>query len=136
MRGLDADDLAEPRDVPDPHAAAVVEVDDLRRTAEAQHVRREHAVVRRQRGDVVLPADFRADAELTAVQQNDRITLSRLQITGDQAVDQDGLALLRSRRFPRGPREGEHLGGQHVELVAAPPCRSSRLARPRSGRRS
>ncbi len=48
--------LAEPRDVADPHTAAVIEVDDLRGLAEAQHVRSEHAVAVGERRDVVLPA--------------------------------------------------------------------------------
>ena len=75
MRRLDTEGLAEPRDVADPHTAAVIEVDDLRRAAEAQHVRGEHAVVGGERRNRVLPAEFRADAELAAVQQDHRITL-------------------------------------------------------------
>ena len=59
-----------------------------------------------ERGDVVLPADLGVDAELAAVQQHDRITLSRFEITGDETVDQHGLALDSVTRFPmrRGRR--------------------------------
>src|SRR5207344_698288 len=42
---------------------------------------------------VVLPAEFRVDAELSAVKQNDRIALSRFEVAGGEAVDQHGLAL-------------------------------------------
>ena len=58
-----------PGNVPDPHAAAVVEVDDFRRSSESQHVRRQHAITRCQRGYRFLPADFGAYSELPAVQQ-------------------------------------------------------------------
>ena len=92
MRRFDADGVAEPRNMSDPHAAAVVEIDDLRGVAEAKHVRREHTMMRRQCGDIALPPDLGADAELTAVQQDDRITLSRFEIAGHHAIDQDGLA--------------------------------------------
>jgi len=93
MRGVDTQHLAEPRDVPNPHAAAVGEVDDFRRATEAQHVGGQHAITVSQRFDVSFPPEFRADTELAAVQQHDRIALSRFQIAGPQPVDQDGLVL-------------------------------------------
>jgi hypothetical protein len=79
--------------VPNSHATTVVEVDDLGRLPEAEHVEREHTVVLGQRGDGAFPADVGADAEFAAVQQDDRITLSRFQITGGQAVDENRLPL-------------------------------------------
>ncbi len=90
---VDAHHLAEARDVPDPHAAAVGEVDDLGRPAEPEHVGGEHAVAFGQRADGVLPPDPGIGAELAAVQQHHRITLSRFQITGEQTVDQHAVLI-------------------------------------------
>src|SRR5262245_22443010 len=78
--------------MPDPHAAAVIEVDDLRGAAEPEHVRCAHAVVCRQRGDVALPPDLRTDTELAAMKQDHRIALSRFEIAREKAVDPDGVA--------------------------------------------
>ena len=68
--------------MPNPHPAAVDEVDDLRRLAESEHVGSQHSVPRGQRGDVAFPAEFGAGTELAAVQQHHRIALAGLQIAG------------------------------------------------------
>ena len=59
MRGLDANGLTEPRDVPDSHASAVVEVDDLRGLPKPQHVQGEHVMVCRQRGGQMIQAGIK-----------------------------------------------------------------------------
>ena len=82
--------------MPNPHPAAVDEVDDLRRLPVPQLVWRQHSVVRGERGDVAFPAEFGAGAELAAVQQHHRIAFAGLQVAGGQAVDQHGLALNQS----------------------------------------
>ena len=46
-----------------------------------------------QRVDGVLPSDRRVGPELASVQQDDRITLSRFQVTGEQAVDQHSVPI-------------------------------------------
>ncbi len=46
-------------------------------------------MVRGERVDVAFPPEFRAGAELAAVQQNDRITVAGLEIPGDEPVDDD-----------------------------------------------
>src|ERR1700752_2370447 len=105
--------------MPDPHATPVVEVDHFGRLAEAQHVGSQHAMMRSQRGDVVLPADFGAGAELPTVQQDDGITLARLEIAGDETVNLDGFPLDLHCSGPSacGTRKSEHLGGHHLELA-------------------
>ena len=87
VRRVDAERLAEARHMPNPHPAAVDEVDDLRRLPEAQLVRRQHSILRGKRGDVAFPAKFGAAAELAAVQQHHRIAFAGFQVAGGQAVD-------------------------------------------------
>src|SRR5690606_38008584 len=93
VRGFDSEQRAEPGDVPDPHPASVDEVDDLGRMAEAEHVRCDHPVVPGERVDVALPAQFRAGAELAAVQQHQGITTARFQVAGGEPVHDDGSAV-------------------------------------------
>ena len=92
MRGVDAEFVAESGDVADPHAAPVVEIDDLGRLSEAQHVRRQHSIPRSERGYGVLPADFGADTELPTVQQDHRVAGAGFKVAGDQPVDHDSFA--------------------------------------------
>lgn len=91
---VDAQQRAEPGDVPDSHAATVGEVDDFRRVTEAQHVGGQHAVVLRERRDQPLPADFSARPEFATVQEHDGIALPRLEEVRPQAVDDDGPVLM------------------------------------------
>ena len=49
--------------------------------------------MRRQRGDVVLPAEFGATPNSPPLKQNDWIALSRFEIAGDKAVDQNRVPL-------------------------------------------
>ena len=93
MRRPYAERLAEARHMPNPHPAAIDEVDHLRRLPEPQHVRGQHSIPRGERGDVALPSKFGAGTEFAAVQQDHRITLAGLQIAGGQTVDHHGLAL-------------------------------------------
>ena len=57
-------------------------------------------------------AEFRADAELAAVQQDHRITLARLEIGGDEAVHQDGPFLCTSWAHARA---GERKVPRHAD---------------------
>ncbi len=84
--------------MPNAHPTAIDEIDDLRRLAESQHVRRQHPVMRGQRSDVALPAQFGAGTELAAVQQHHRVTLAGLEIAGDKAVDHGGSVMNLHRR--------------------------------------
>src|SRR5271165_6586561 len=93
MRGVDAELVAEPGDVSDPHPPAIVEVDDFRGLSEAQHVGRQHSIPVGERGYRLLPADFGADTEFAAVQQDHRVAVAGLQVAGDQAVDDEIFAL-------------------------------------------
>ena len=78
--------------MPNPHPAAVDEIDDLRRLAESQLVGRQHAVALGQCGDVAFPAEFGTGTEFAAVQQHHRVALAGLQVAGGQTVDEHGLA--------------------------------------------
>jgi hypothetical protein len=84
--------------VPDPHAAAVGEVDHLGRRAEPEHVRRQHPVPLGERGNNSLPGCFGIHAELAAVQQHHRLAGPSLQIVGGEPVDGDGAALKAHQR--------------------------------------
>ena len=88
----DAECLAEARNMPNPHPAAVDEVDHLRRLPEPQHVGSQHSIPRSEGGDVAFPAEFCAATELAAMQQYHRIALAGLQVVGGQTVHQHGLA--------------------------------------------
>src|SRR5581483_5871026 len=93
MRRGDAEQLAEPGDMPNPHSTSVDEVDDLRGLSEPQLVWCQHPIVPSECGDITLPAEFGTRTELAAVQQHHRVTVTGLQIAGDQPVDQDGSAM-------------------------------------------
>ena len=139
MRRLDAQHLTEPRDVPDPHATAVVEVDDFRGSAEPQHVGGQHTVVRCQRRDVALPPEFRAQTELAAVQaaRPDHLVLLRDSLWSGRRQGRS-CGQPRSRRFPRRTGERRAVEGRrqswlpHSSQIFADA--SSRCRRPSSSR--
>jgi hypothetical protein len=66
MRGLYTQVGAEARHMPNPHAAAINEINNFRRLAESQHVWGRDAVMRCQRSDVALPPKLCAGTELVA----------------------------------------------------------------------
>ncbi|BBX08983.1 hypothetical protein MAIC_37860 [Mycolicibacterium aichiense] len=76
--------------MPDTHAPAVGEVDDLRRLAETQHVRSQYPIVPRQFGNHSFPTDFGTHTELAPMQEYDRLTFARLEEVRRQAVDDKG----------------------------------------------
>src|ERR1700761_3310281 len=78
--------------MPNPHSAAVDEVDDLGRLSEPQLVGRQHSVMLGKCGDIAFPAEFGAGAEFAAVQQHHRVAVAGLQIAGAQPAAQHGLA--------------------------------------------
>src|SRR6185312_12560274 len=93
VRRPDAEQFAKPCDMPDPHAAAVDEVDHLRRTSVPQHVRGQHAIACGECGNIAFPTKFGTGPELTAVQQHHRIALAGFQVAGGKTVHQHRFTL-------------------------------------------